>query len=35
MMLNIDITGLGSLMKDKADNERCSWWQQIFSDLSA
>jgi cholinesterase len=25
MMLNINITGLGSLMKDKADNERCSW----------
>jgi hypothetical protein len=35
MMLNINITGLGSLMKDKADNERCSWWQQIFSDVSA
>ncbi|KAN0089185.1 hypothetical protein V8E51_019445 [Hyaloscypha variabilis] len=34
MMLNINITELGSLMKDKADNERCSWWQQVLSDLS-
>jgi len=31
MMLNIDTVGLGSLVKDKADNERCAWWQQVLS----
>jgi cholinesterase len=30
-MLNIDTVGLGALVKDKADNERCAWWQQVLT----
>jgi cholinesterase len=30
-MLNIDTVGLGTLVRDKAANERCDWWQAALA----